>query len=441
MKTVIRGGTVLTMNETRDVLERDVVFEDGVITALLEPGTPVDGVNRLVDAAGAVVMPGLVQAHVHLCQTLFRGLAEDVALLDWLERYIWPLEAAHTERSLELSARLGIGELLLSGATAALDMGTVHHTDVLFEVARDTGFRLTSGKAMMDTGDTVPAGLFETTADSMREAERLARAHHDTEGGRLNYAFAPRFILSCTPELMRQTATLARELGCRLHTHAAENPGEMEAVRAVTGLGNIDALGDLGFLGDDVILAHCVWVTEEERARLKKTGTHIAHCPSTNLKLASGIAPIATYVAEAMNVGIGADGAPCNNRMDALSEVRLAALLQKPSAGPAAFSAMDALYAATMGGAKLLGQADRIGSIELGKAADVIVVGMDGLHTAPIAPAPTRVVYGADARDVQHVFVDGRWLVKNGALVGVDTEALVRRVNRAAVSVAEAAGV
>src|SRR5579884_3697991 len=199
----------------------------GRISGVLAPGAPIDA-DRTLDVSGLVVVPGLVQAHLHLCQTLFRGLAEELPLLGWLRERIWPLEAAHDPDSLRASARLGIAELLLGGTTAILDMGTVHHTQTLFEVAAETGIRYTGGKALMDTGEGVPPGLIEPTPVALRENDALADAWHEREDGRLRYAYAPRFVLTATFDLLRSISARARSNHLLVHTHASEQREETE---------------------------------------------------------------------------------------------------------------------------------------------------------------------------------------------------------------------
>ncbi len=428
---LVEGGTVVTLDPERRVFVGDVLLRGHKIHALGPTGkVRPRRVTQTIDARGCLVLPGFVQSHVHLCQALFRGLAEDQVLLDWLSEYIWPFEGAHTPASLRASARLGIAELLLGGTTCALDMGTVKHTDTLFRVADQTGFRLTSGKAMMDKGHIRPGGLRETTEESLRESLRLAKRWHNKSKARLRYAFAPRFILSCTDELLRTTAKMARELGCLLHTHASENPGEMEAVRAATGKDNVEALHALGCTGDNVVLAHCVWVTAKEQRVLRETGTHVAHCPSTNLKLSSGIARVPDLLQAGINVGIGADGAPCNNRMDVFTEMHLASLLQKPKYGPAAMPAQTVVEMATLGGARLLGIEDQVGSLEKGKRADVVVLDAKKPHLRPVVDPYTTVVHGARAGDVRDVFVDGQWLVRDGELTQMDLDDILGDVER-----------
>lgn len=436
---LLTGGTIVTVDATDRVFVGDILLRGGRIEALGPTGTvkPAAG-TRVVDVTGGIVCPGFVQAHVHLCQVLFRGIAEDRALLPWLSERIWPLEKAHDADTLRASARLGLAELLLGGTTTLLDMGTVHHTEVLFEAARAMGVRYTGGKAMMDRSN--PAGLDEPTAAALSSSHELADRFHGAAHGRLRYAYAPRFILSCTDELLRETARAARARGCLIHTHASENPGEVVAVREVTGSDNVVALRDRGIAGPDVILAHCVHLSEAEHASLRDTSTRVVHCPSTNLKLASGTAPLPRLLSEGVVVGLGADGAPCNNRLSAFSELRLSALLQKPLHGAEAMPARTALRLATMGGAEALGLHHEIGSLEVGKRADVVVVGRERPALRPRVDAVTTLVYAAEAGDVTHVFVDGHQLVRERRLVGTDLRAILDDADAALAMVMARAG-
>ena len=247
MNLLIQNATVVTMNASRDVLRGvDVLVEDGRIAKVGKNLRAPKAIRQTLDASNRVLLPGFVHGHLHACQTLFRNRADGLELLDWLRERIWPMEAAHDAASMRASADLTFAELIRSGATAALDMGTVRHTDEIFESARDWGFRLTGGKAMMDAGQGVPAGLRETTADSIRESLRLIKDWHGAENGRLRYAFAPRFVLSCTEALLREVAQKAKELGVRIHTHASEADPEFgHGWRQFTGqVGQPGALGD-----------------------------------------------------------------------------------------------------------------------------------------------------------------------------------------------------
>ena len=434
---LLKGGTVVTVDRDDRVFTGDVLVEGGRITGV-GPDLQVAPGTRIVDARGCIVSPGFVQAHVHLCQVLFRGFAEELPLLPWLQQRIWPLEAAHGADTLAASARLGIAELLLGGTTAILDMGTVSHHDVVFQAADALGIRMTSGKAMMDKAGASP--LDESTASSLSSSNELADRFHKTANDRLRYAYAPRFILSCSDELLRKTMIEARARGCLVHTHASENPGEVEAVRAATGTDNISALHARGVSGVDVVLAHCVHLSPGERALLKSTQTRVVHCPSTNLKLASGTAPVPELLADGVVVGLGADGAPCNNRLSAFSEMRLAALLQKPQHGADAMPARVALRMATMGSATAIGRGDDIGSLEVGKRADIVVTGLERPHLRPISDPVATLVYAAEAGDVVHVFVDGQQLVRDRRLVRADLSAILDDAERGATEVLERAG-
>lgn len=428
---ILRGGRVVTMDASRRVVDGDVVIADGRITAVggrrraAAPG-------RVLDCRGLVILPGLVQAHVHLCQTLFRGLADDLSLEDWLTRRIWPLEAAHTEESVYWSAMLGAAELLLGGTTAILDMETVRHTGAAFTALETIGLRATAGKCLMDAPAAF-AALREPTDQALREADDLRATWHGRANGRLRWCYAPRFVPSCTGPLLRAVSDLAATHGTQVHTHAAETPLELELVHRATGRDELAYLDSVGIAGPRATLAHCVWVDPDGVRRLATQGTNVAHCPSANLKLGSGIAPVPEMLAAGVRVGLGADGAPCNNRLDAFAEMRLAALIQKPRLGPDALPAAQVLEMATLGGARALGLEQEIGSIEVGKRADVTVVDLSGPHTLPDAPdLVSRLVYSARAADVRHVIVDGRVVVRNGTLRTADVEEIRREANRCA---------
>jgi 5-methylthioadenosine/S-adenosylhomocysteine deaminase len=424
---VIQNATVITQNAAKDILRGvDVLVEDGRIARIGKRLRPPRALRQILDGTGKVVLPGFIQGHIHACQTLFRNRADGLELLDWLRERIWPMEAAHTPASLRASADLTWAELIRSGATGALDMGTVRHTDAIFESARDAGFRLTSGKAMMDGGQGLPAGLRETTADSLAESLRLLERWHGQEGGRLRYAYAPRFVLSCTEPLLREVAKQARERGVRIHTHASENPTEVDLVRQKTGLDNVAYLHSLGLSGPHVTLAHCVWLTAKEMRLLAETQTVVCHCPGSNLKLASGIAKVPELLDEGVRLALGADGAPCNNNLDMFVEMRLAALIHKPRAGPLSMTGEQVLELATLGGARALGLEQELGSIEVGKRADLTVLELDGAHTGPTCEdLPSQIVYAAQARDVRDVVIDGRVVMRNRELLTLDEGAVL----------------
>ncbi|MBS2028384.1 MAG: 5'-deoxyadenosine deaminase [Deltaproteobacteria bacterium] len=427
MDTLIRGATLVTMTGARDILREDLLIRDGAIVAIGKIPA-AKGPRRVIDASGLVAIPGLIQAHIHLCQTLFRNHADGLELLEWLRERIWPFEAAHDPKSLKVSAELGIAELLLSGTTAILDMGTVRHHEVVFEAARETGLRYVGGKAMMDAGQGVPAALRETTQASIDDSLALLRTYHGQENGRLRYAFCPRFVLSSTPEQLREVAKLSKEHDCRVHTHASENQAECMAVRDRVGSDNVDYFHNLGLLGPRSSLAHGVWLTAHEQRLVADTGTCLVHCPSSNLKLASGIAKVPELAGVGVHWALGSDGAPCNNNLDAFFEMRLAALLPKPRLGPTSMPAQQVLEMATLGGARALGLEKEIGSLEVGKRADLVLLDLHQAHSTPAGPdLYGQIVYSATSRNVHTVIVDGQVRVQHGELLDVDLRGLLAR--------------
>ncbi len=428
---MIRGGWVVTMDASDTVGRLDVRIADGRIVEIGEK-LKARGVARLIDAKGVVVMPGLVQAHVHLCQSLFRAQAEDVDLLTWLRERIWPLEGALEARDMRAAVGLGLTELLLGGTTCILDMGTVRHGDIPFEEAKRFGIRFTGGKAIMDQGQGYPAGLRETTDEAIEESVRLCDAWHGAADGRLRYAFSPRFALSCSKEAIRRCVEEARRRGALLHTHAAENSEEVALVRERTQLGNIEYLHSLGFTGEDVLLAHCIWISVQERRLLRETKTRVIHCPSANLKLGSGIARIAEMLDDEIMIALGADGVACNNTLDGFFEMRLAALLHRARGGPQAMSAKTALRLATRGGALALGLTD-VGSIEVGHQADLTLLDFHRPHVWPnLGDLHSRIVFSARSADVQTVIVGGKTLVDSGELCTGDLAKVLKSAQSAA---------
>jgi cytosine/adenosine deaminase-related metal-dependent hydrolase len=420
-QTLIACGTLVTMNTAREVVPADVlVGSDGAIIGLLPPGTPAPSGARVVDASGCLVVPGLVQAHIHLCQTLFRGLSEERPLLAWLRERIWPLEDAHNAPSLRASARLGIAELLLSGTTAVLDMGTVHHTEQLFLAADESGIRYTGGQAMMDRGEGVPLGLQQPTGETIADSDARCALWDGAAGGRLRYAYTPRFILSCSAELMEAVAARARTRGVRVHTHASEQQEELEVVRAEIGRGDLEYFAEIGLTGPWLVLAHCVWLTERGLDEVARSGTHVTHCPASNLKLGSGLAPVRAMLDRGINVALGSDGAACSNRIDGWHQLWLSALVASARDGAGALHAREAFEIATLGGARALGLADQIGSVEVGKRADLLVV--DARPHLPNGDVYTTLVYSCRGEDVRTVLVDGQVVVEDGRLLTMDVD-------------------
>jgi cytosine/adenosine deaminase-related metal-dependent hydrolase len=439
MSILLRGGTVLPLADDARPVRADVLISGARIAQIGNAPAQLPADTEVIDCSGCYVMPGLVQTHVHLVQTLFRGLAEDLALLEWLRTFIWPLEAAHDEASIRASVRLGLLELITSGTTTILDMGTTHHGDVVAEELVRSGIRARFGQAMMDTGEGVPPALMETTRASLDAASGLVKRWKRGGAGRIGYAFAPRFALSCTRDLLEAVAMLAKMSDSLVHTHSNENLDEAAAVRAATGMSPIGYLVDVGIATDRAVIAHGVHIEDDELAQLRGSRAAIAHCPSSNLKLGSGVADVVRLRQAHVTVGIGADGAACNNALDGFDEVRLATLLARTLHGQRSLTAGDALVMATRDGARALHIEEETGTLAVGKRADVIVI--DGARLAgPGGDPVTRIVFGGGSRGVRDVLVDGTFLVRGGAPVLFDPVEVRAKAAEALPAVARRAG-
>jgi 5-methylthioadenosine/S-adenosylhomocysteine deaminase len=436
----IHDATILTMDDAWTIRTGDVWIEDGRITAI---GTMPAGFTpaTTIDARGGLLIPGFIQTHIHLCQTLFRGAADDLPLLAWLRERVWPLEAAHDDRTLAAATRLAAAELSASGTTSILTMETVHGTDAVLDALVVTGMRAVVGKCLMDIGDDAPARLKQPLREALDESVALDKRWRDAADGRLRTALAPRFAISCSPALLEATAALSASAGLLVHTHASEQREEVAIVRARTGLDNMAYLASVGLATERLCAAHCVWVTEAEQALMAERSVKVLHCPGSNLKLGSGVAPVHEMRARGISVSLGADGAACNNTLDMFHEMRLAATLQAMRHGPGALPAREAVWMATREGARALGLADQIGSIEVGKRADLVIISTDGVHQRPAADPYATLVYSCRPSDVRATIIDGRVVYRDGALTWGERESIVEAADEARASLRDRAGV
>ncbi len=366
--------------------------------------------------ANLTLIPGFVQTHIHLCQTLFRGMADELELLDWLQFRIFPFENAHNKSSLIASVRLGLNELLLGGTTTLLDMGTLRHQEVIFEELQNSGMRAVAGKCLIDENDLFPEFKSSTKLE-LDEIYQLAKTYHNTSDGKIKYGFAPRFVLSCSEKLLKESFEMKKDFeGSLYHTHSSENKEEITEVRRRHNKENIEYFNSIGVIDDHSVLAHCIHVNDKETELLKKNDVRVSHCPSSNLKLGSGIANIPKYLSKGISVSLGADGAPCNNNLSVFNEMRLAALIQKPIYGSTVMDAKTVFKLATIEGAKALHLQNEIGSIETGKKADVVLLDLS-MNTHSISDDDESVysdiVYSSSSDCVYSVMIEGEWKVLN----------------------------
>lgn len=404
------------------IVDPTTVIDDGAVVVEGDRIAAVGEANRLLEAYPGrrvrlfdIVAPGMVQSHVHSVQSLGRGVADDESLLTWLFDHVLPMEGSLSAEEMETAARLGYLELLENGVTTCVDHPSVTHTKRVIEAAGDLGIRARVGKVLMDKD--APDALEEDTDTGLAETERLIEQYDGAYDGRIGYAITPRFAVTCSEACLRGCRALADEYGVPIHTHASENQDEISKIESETGLRNIEWLHDVGCTGEDVLLAHCVWTDEAERDILEQTGTTVVHCPSANMKLASGVAPMADYVDRGMSVALGSDGPPCNNTLDPFVECRQASLLAKVEGlDPTALPAERVFQMATLDGADAAGF-ERVGALREGWRADVIGLSTDRAGATPVHDPVSHLVFTAHGGDVRFTMVAGTVRYDDGHLV------------------------
>src|SRR5699024_11065500 len=280
--------------------------------------------------------------------------------------------------------------------------------------------------------DDLPDLLLEDTTSSIQRSVDLLEKWNNHDNGRIRYAFCPRFVVSCTEDLLKEVRDLSKQYNVKVHTHASENRGEIEIVEMQRGMRNVVYLDNIGLANEDLILAHCVWLDDEEKRIIKERGVKMSHCPGSNLKLASGIADVPDMLELEASVSLGADGAPCNNNLDMFNEMRLASIIQKPEHGPTAMGARMVFRMATIGGAEAVGLDDEIGSLEVGKKADLAILDLNQFHTYPSSNVDpiSRIVYAATRADVETTIIDGKMVMDKGIVKTVDKDIVLREADK-----------
>ncbi|MFZ4205012.1 8-oxoguanine deaminase [Streptomyces griseoincarnatus] len=452
-RTVIENCAIATVdaNDTEHAGGHLVLAGDRIES--LGPGPAPEGlenVARRIDATGHLATPGLVNTHHHFYQWLTRGLATDHNLFDWLVA-LYPTWARIDEAMVHAAAQGSLAMMARGGVTTAMDhhyvfpRGSGDLSGAIITAARDMGVRFTLARGSMDRGESdgglPPDFAVETLDDALAATEETVRRHHDTSPGAMTQvAVAPCSPFSVSTELMRQGAELARRLGVPLHTHGSETVEEEKFCHELFGMGPTDYFASTGWLGEDVWMAHCVHMNDSDIAAFARTGTGVAHCPSSNARLAAGIARVPDMLAAGVPVGLGVDGTASNESGELHTELRNALLINRLGAHrEKALTARQALRLGTHGGARVLGRADEIGSLEPGKLADLVLWRMDTLAHASIADPVTALVFGA-AAPVTASFVNGRQIVRDNRLLTADEDAVARTTRAEARRLARIAG-
>lgn len=426
--TLIQNGIVVPVDGQQTVYSDGAVLVDGnriVAVGDTEELTANHRIDRTVDAGGCAVVPGLVNLHLH--SGFIRGLAEDMAVFEWLNEHVDPTHEALEREEARVAYELCYAEMARAGITTAMDM--YRFMDEAADVASEYGLRVTLVPYVADEYD-----YFETVEDNRRLVER----RHGDADGRIRVWFGLEHLTYCTEEAYYTVAEYAEKYGVGIHTHGEESKEMHDRLTEEYGHPPVVEFDERGILGPQTVLAHTCWLDDIERELITETGTSIAHCPVSNMKLASGVAPVDDMLDRGVAVGLGGDGIKENNRIDVIQEMKQAALLQKvDQLDPTVLPAERALRMATIEGARALGLDDEIGSLETGKRADITVVDLETLHMSPVLQdsqyqnVVPNLVHAAQPADVESVMVDGEWVVRDGTFRPADRADLLERHERA----------
>ena len=437
---LLKHATLLiTMDEKRRRIgQGGLLVRDNIIEMVGPSSELPQEADRVIDASGMVVLPGLVNTHHHLYQTLTRALpaVQDVELFDWLVA-LYPIWAELSAEAVYVSAQIGLAELILSGCTTANDHLYIYPNDVTLDAeiraAQELGIRFHPCRGSMSLGKSKgglpPDRVVQSEEEIMADCQRVVDTYHDPDPYSMcRIVIAPCSPFSVTEELMRQSAVWARQQGLTLHTHVAETLDEEEFCLRKVGLRPVEYMQELGWVGEDVWYAHAIYLNEEEIDLLAETGTGVAHCPNSNMRLGSGIAPIREMLDKGVKVSLAVDGSASNDASHMLTEARMAMLLQRVQKGAGALSAQEALEMATLGGAAVLGR-DDIGSLSPGKAADFIAINLDRLEYAGAGHDPLGALLFCHPVNVDLSVINGQVVVEKGYIVGFDLERAIARQN------------
>ena len=429
MKLVLKNATVLAADGA--VQEADIAIENGRIAAVgvLDEAAWQDAETR--DCKGKLAMPGLVNAHTHAAMTLLRSYADDMNLMDWLEKKIWPVEAKMSRGDIYWGTQLAAAEMLKSGTTAFADM--YGDMDIVAQVVAETGMRASLARGII--------GVAPNGKQALEENKALYTEYHGAADGRITVMFGPHAPYTCPPDFLKGVVAEAQKVGAEIHIHLAETSGEVENCRKTYGKSPIALMEEAGVFECGVLAAHCVHISSGDLEIMKRRNVRVAHNPGSNMKLASGVAPVPEMLEAGICVALGTDGASSNNNLDMFEEIHLAALLHKvDTLDPQVVPALTAVQMATENGARALGISDAVGKIEAGKRADIVLLDMQRLNWCPRHDVVSLLAYATNAAQVDTVLVDGKVLLDGGKLTTIDEERVLFEAQKRALRLAESAG-
>ena len=428
---ILTGRYLLPMDKEETLIEQGgLAIKDGTIIARgrAEEICSAYSAKQTIAEEHGLIMPGLVNTHTHAAMSCFRGLADDLPLMQWLQDYIFPVEATLSGEMVYSSTLLSLCEMIKSGTTTFCDM-YLFAADVCRAVEQ-SGMRAWVGEVLYD----FPSPNYGELANGFAYTEDLLAQYrnHDL----IQITLDPHAVYTCAPELLVRLGNMARDNNRLYHIHLAENSDEVNTCKERYGCSPVQHLEQLGLLGEHVVAAHCVMVTDDEIGLMAERGVKVAHCPESNMKLASGVAPVPKFIDQGVIVGIGTDGAASNNDVDMFGEMNTAAKLHKVTCmDPTAMDAVSTLHAGTMGGARVLGAEKMIGSLEVGKKADCIVIDLDQPHLTPLYNPVSHLVYAARGGDVIHSVINGKVVMEDRQLLTLDETAILRKMQEMAAGI------
>jgi 5-methylthioadenosine/S-adenosylhomocysteine deaminase len=404
-----------------------IVIEGDRILTVGEGSAPLDDYDIKLDGSNQMALPGFINAHTHAAMTLLRGYADDLPLMEWLEQKIWPLEAKLTGEDVYWGTMLALVEMIKSGTTCFADM--YFFMDEVACAVEQSGMRAVLARGMI--------GLGPDNEKAITESRELVRKWNGACDGRIKFILGPHAPYTCPPEYLNKVMAVAEELGVGLHIHLAETRGEFADSQRIYGKTPVAHMESLGLFKHSVIAAHCVHLTERDIDILARCRVSVVHNPESNMKLASGIAPVPEMLKAGIPVALGTDGASSNNNLDMLQELRTCALLHKVNTfDPTVIPAYQALQMATSNGAQALGLETEVGIIEAGKKADIIMVKLDEAHLIPCYDPVANLVYSGQAADVNTVIVDGKIIMQERVLKTINEEEVILQAQRVAAKLA-----
>jgi len=447
---LISGGTVITMDGNRRVISDGAVLVDGSrISNVGKSSEFHERADFKIDAKGMVILPGFIDTHVHLAQAMMRGCADDTSLIDWLQKFVWPLQGNYDAQDGKASAELCMLEMIKSGTTTFLEslLHSRYGFDGIAESVQKSGMRGVLSKTVMGLpsygteNSIMYPGMIEDAETCLHEVESHFKRWDGKANGRIRVWYGARSLGGCTRELYERIAKGAQKLGTGVTMHLSEIQEDVRYAKKEFGMMPAEFMNEVGLAGRNVVFAHGVWLTEMEWRILADKGGSVAHCPSSNMKLASGIAKVPEMLQTGVNVGLGCDGGPSNNCYDMMREMKAASLLHKVrTMDPLTMSAGTVLEMATIKGARALGQERQIGSIEVGKKADLIIVDTRKPHLTPTFNPVSNIVYAGEGSDVDTAIIDGNIVMENRIVKTLDGEKVVRVASERAARLLERAG-